>query len=534
MGMFECSADTFPTLGDLVDHGYPVFDDTWTTYVKEYKPVLIEKIIREYRFNEICCPTPDRFRHYINTHLAKIMPYYNQMYASELIRFDPMLNHSLVKNERSIENLLKSTRTEAEKAAKNIRDVSGVTAGITDSIAQTDVKSTDTVDKTVKNVYNKQGTDDSTTDSTSHADEVGHTDKVTEETKQRDVSETTDANVQGNKTVKENETFDGNKNVTANTTKDIVTDTSNEKKQGGTVTDDGAGTSHSEGKKNYTEKLTEVSDTTDTMDLDETTNAAARKDYADTPQIQLSSAAGSDGLGPTGVNWSVRSDYLTNVTWDSSNTTHKLDSTEKIHTNKVSDKAHDETTSDDGNTTAKNTQTTDMTTTDVGKTSTNEKDNTNQTEVTNNTGVKDSNTDTTETTDKNVVTDDHTKTNGMETTDSTKQTDAKGQEVYDDDWTENGNANTIENSVAVGTKNTNAAAKETQNTQTAENAQESSAQNANANENTSRTTDRGLTDMTSGFMNISASELLMKFRNTFLNIDAMIIEELRENFMEVF
>lgn len=82
-------------LRKLVESGYNIFDDTWDTHIHAHKPVLCDKIIRRYYFNEIGAETPDRFKHYLNEHLARIMPYYNQLYASELLQIEPLIDHCI-------------------------------------------------------------------------------------------------------------------------------------------------------------------------------------------------------------------------------------------------------------------------------------------------------------------------------------------------------------------------------------------------------------------------------------------------------
>lgn len=79
-------------LGKLIKMGYNIFDDSWSTFVPEHKPELCDKIIRHYYFYEIGQETPDRFKHYLNEQLALIMPYYNQLYESELVKLTPLYN----------------------------------------------------------------------------------------------------------------------------------------------------------------------------------------------------------------------------------------------------------------------------------------------------------------------------------------------------------------------------------------------------------------------------------------------------------
>lgn len=86
-------------LRTLVNQGYQVFDDTWTTFDPDHKKDLCQKILRHYWFYEIGSETPDRFKFNINEQLALIMPYYNQLYASELLKVEPLYNHFMEENE---------------------------------------------------------------------------------------------------------------------------------------------------------------------------------------------------------------------------------------------------------------------------------------------------------------------------------------------------------------------------------------------------------------------------------------------------
>ena len=92
-------------LGKLVSSGYEIFDDSWTTFVEMHKKELCNKIIRHYFFCEIGQETPDRFKHYLNEHLARIMPYYNQLYKSELLEIIPLYNHFLETNYKDLREL---------------------------------------------------------------------------------------------------------------------------------------------------------------------------------------------------------------------------------------------------------------------------------------------------------------------------------------------------------------------------------------------------------------------------------------------
>lgn len=64
---------------------YPIFDES-------YREELNRKIIHHYYFREIGLETAELFKFYLNTKMAEIMPYYNELYKSALFEFNPLEN----------------------------------------------------------------------------------------------------------------------------------------------------------------------------------------------------------------------------------------------------------------------------------------------------------------------------------------------------------------------------------------------------------------------------------------------------------
>lgn len=73
---------------DLGLKEYPIFDES-------YRNVLNNKILQHFRFREIGFETAELFKYYLNVKMNEIMPYYNQLYKSELIEFNPLYNTEL-------------------------------------------------------------------------------------------------------------------------------------------------------------------------------------------------------------------------------------------------------------------------------------------------------------------------------------------------------------------------------------------------------------------------------------------------------
>lgn len=63
---------------------FPIFDEN-------YRQVLCRKILKHYYTREIAHETVGRWKLALNAKLNEIMPYYNQLYKSELLEFNPFM-----------------------------------------------------------------------------------------------------------------------------------------------------------------------------------------------------------------------------------------------------------------------------------------------------------------------------------------------------------------------------------------------------------------------------------------------------------
>lgn len=462
-----------PTLEDLVTSGYQVFDETWGTYVPEHKTVLCGKILRAYWYYQIGQDTPDRFRHYLNQRLDLIMPYYNQLYKSELLKIDPLINHYLSTDGHTVKDLFKEA-TKANSAvgkairdfansAKDTTDFKGNLAGAYETVSSRDIHSDSQED----------GERDKTTDRTETINRTENETIKVIENKTTDQS-TTENETANTKTVEDNSvTLDSTENETTNRT--IEATMEDTKKE--TVATTGSG------------------DSTTNETMNQSTNT--RKDYADTPQKQLTSG-------------SIRSDYLTNVTWNDEDTDRTTNTTvnNSYEENKTTDTTENKTENTTDNTTRELTRK-DQTAEAKDKT----EDLTRDVKGTLNETV-DTTTDTTR--DLTVKQDE---------TENTTEKEGWGihkTETTDDDYKENKGTNEDTKSNQIGEHFDNGSSNET--TSTASSQDEKAKQS-----DTEKTAQKA-----QGFINVSQSDLLTAFRSTFLNIDRLVIEELRDCFMEVF
>lgn len=67
-----------------------IFDNSWAFYDETERKKLCKKILRHYYTNEIGFETVGLWTLYLNTKMGEIMPYYNQLYESARIKFEPL------------------------------------------------------------------------------------------------------------------------------------------------------------------------------------------------------------------------------------------------------------------------------------------------------------------------------------------------------------------------------------------------------------------------------------------------------------
>lgn len=82
MAVYTIELDTLIKSGyDIGLTDYPIPSYLTTDDKKaRFRDALNKKIIAHYRFNEICCIPPDRFKHFLNATMNEVMPVKNLLY----------------------------------------------------------------------------------------------------------------------------------------------------------------------------------------------------------------------------------------------------------------------------------------------------------------------------------------------------------------------------------------------------------------------------------------------------------------------
>lgn len=123
----------------VFDFDFPIFDES-------YRSVLETKILKHYYTREIGLETVGLWKLKLDTKLNEIMPFYNQLYKSELIEFNPMYDVNLTRDHNlKREETTKQDATEKGTTEKigNVNDNTHTeTSDNQNSESTTDIKNT--------------------------------------------------------------------------------------------------------------------------------------------------------------------------------------------------------------------------------------------------------------------------------------------------------------------------------------------------------------------------------------------------------
>lgn len=145
---------------------FPIFDEN-------YRKVLCKKILKHYYTREIAHETVGRWKLALNIKLNEIMPYYNQLYKSELLEFNPFYDIDLTRTREG------SGTRDTTGSSKNTSTENGSNTKI-DTVTSKETRS-DTSDSAENNTSktNENNTSDTTKTDTNSTTETTNDNTVT-------------------------------------------------------------------------------------------------------------------------------------------------------------------------------------------------------------------------------------------------------------------------------------------------------------------------------------------------------------------
>lgn len=115
----------------LFDFDYPIFDDN-------YKKVFETHFIRNFYMREIGYETEGLFKFYLETWLQIHMPYFNKLFESELIEFDPLENSNMDSTHNKRTDKTKNDTLDSKSKTSSVGKSDTTTEGSADSTTTED------------------------------------------------------------------------------------------------------------------------------------------------------------------------------------------------------------------------------------------------------------------------------------------------------------------------------------------------------------------------------------------------------------
>ncbi len=196
---FRRIIESYSQYPPLDEHGYPIslsraqrieigrkkfFDFDYPIFDEEYRKIIETKIIKRFYMRQIGFETAGLFKLMMENWLNEYMPYYNQLYKSELIKYDPLANvgyqdkysRTNDSNRDSIGNLTNDVTADGTRHELNVGK------STTDSTSTTDTSDKATSDTTSKT--DTSGDSKSDTTNKEHSEGTENKREMTDETPQ--------------------------------------------------------------------------------------------------------------------------------------------------------------------------------------------------------------------------------------------------------------------------------------------------------------------------------------------------------------
>lgn len=272
----------------VFDFDFPIFDEA-------YRNVLESKILKHYYTREIGLESVGLWKLKMDTKLNEIMPYYNQLYKSELLDFNPFYDvdltrdHTLNRSEQS-----EQTGNETADATKN-GTINTTTTGTKTGTA--DTKETGNKDGTQReniDVSENQETEQNSKSDTDIKNTTGSTSDTTATDNKTHYDKYSDT-PQGSLQNVQNDTYLTNaRMVNDNDTQTGKTTVSGEDTSTGSTTADTSTTTDSTSETTRTGSTTEETNATQNIKTNETTNGTQNTANADTEKRNVKQTANKE------------------------------------------------------------------------------------------------------------------------------------------------------------------------------------------------------------------------------------------------
>lgn len=138
----------------VLNFDFPIFDE-------KYREVLCRKILKHYYTREIAHETVGRWKLAMNAKLNEIMPYYNQLYKSELLEFNPFYDVDLTRSREGRGSRDTTGSNTSNRTSINIETNKNKTTDVDSASSTSNTETLNRFSDTPQNSMDTQGINDS-------------------------------------------------------------------------------------------------------------------------------------------------------------------------------------------------------------------------------------------------------------------------------------------------------------------------------------------------------------------------------------
>lgn len=187
MGLFnayampDTAADFTMTLGNMIYLGYDTPEklhlskEYYDIFDESYRDVLNLKIVRRFALREIGQETPQQFVFYLGRTMNEQMPYYNQLYLSTRMKFDPLSNMAIT----TLSDTDNESQSSGKSSAEQHSETSSTSKGSSDNRTKATSADSQTPQTSVDD-FNKFVTSANQTESDAHGTSQNEQNAVTD------------------------------------------------------------------------------------------------------------------------------------------------------------------------------------------------------------------------------------------------------------------------------------------------------------------------------------------------------------------
>ena len=109
----------YDDVNDIISNSEDKIFEEYEIFDENYRSILNQKILRHYYTREICAETVGLWKLWLNNTMNEIMPYYNQLYKSALLKFNPLYDVDLATSHLGTENGTNERVEDFNKTSQN-------------------------------------------------------------------------------------------------------------------------------------------------------------------------------------------------------------------------------------------------------------------------------------------------------------------------------------------------------------------------------------------------------------------------------